>query len=186
MLVQMAVSGLSVDPTTNAPIVILREINDGRVLPIWIGVVEASAIAFELEGIKLTRPMTHDLMRAAIMYLGGTIESVRIAELRGNTYHAVVVLAQGERRLEMDARPSDAIAIALRMQAPIFCDDAVIGQAQARRAGDSKKAQIGNDGDDEDVDRGEDGPRPILETGDKPWSEILESLEPDAFGKYKM
>lgn len=182
MQIEMVVAGLTIDPVNNAPIVILREKDTDRVLPIWIGVVEASAIAFELESVKLTRPMTHDLLRQSIQQLGGKVERVVIADLRDNTYYARVVLSQSGREIDLDARPSDAIALALRAQAPILCEDAVIIQAHAR----SEATPARPEGSEEEVDRGEHGPRPILDPGQQPASDLLENLEPDAFGKYKM
>ncbi len=181
----MVVAGLTIDPANNAPIVLLRDKQSERVLPIWIGVVEASAIAFELESIKLTRPMTHDLLRDLIGHLGGKVERVVIADLRDNTYFAVIVVTQGERTIDVDARPSDAIALALRTHAPILCEDAVIVQAEHRRDTQPPQGQAKGPGE-EDVDRGEGGPRPILDSGEKSWQDLLESLDPDAFGKYKM
>lgn len=183
MQIEMVVAGLTIDPVSNAPIVILREKDSDRVLPIWIGVVEASAIAFELESIKLTRPMTHDLMRDTIQLLGGKVERIVIADLRDNTYFATVVLTQGRHTIDVDARPSDAIALALRTQAPILCEGAVITQAQAKHEAAESQAPAASE---EDVDRGENGPRPIIDTGDEPGRDLLESLDPEAFGKYKM
>ena len=180
----MVVAGLTMDPASNAPIVILREKNNGRLLPIWIGIVEASAIAFELEHIKLTRPMTHDLLRHTIEELGGRVERVVIAELRDNTYYSVVVLSQNGRSINLDARPSDAIAIALRTKAPILCEGGVITQALAHADEAAKETTAAEAS--EEIDRGEGGPRPIIDTGDKPWREVLENLDPEAFGKYKM
>ncbi len=180
----MVVAGLTIDPANNAPIVLLREKQSERVLPIWIGVVEASAIAFELESIKLTRPLTHDLLRDLIGHLGGKVDRVVIADLRDNTYFAVIVVTQGERTIDVDARPSDAIALALRAHAPILCEDAVIAQAQVRRDAQPPTKAAGANGEEDD--RGEGGPRPIIDSGDKSWQDLLESLDPDAFGKYKM
>jgi uncharacterized protein len=191
MQVEMVVAGLTIDPVNNAPIVILREKQSDRVLPIWIGVIEASAIAFELEKVKLTRPMAHDLMKSAVQKLGGTVERVAVVDLRDNTYYAIVVLAQHGKTMELDARPSDAVALALRTGAPIFCESRVIEMAQARSeataaAGGPGAQTITGPGSEDDVDKGEGGPRPIVAQGTESFRELLESLEPEAFGKYKM
>ncbi len=183
MPLEMVVAGLTVDPVSNAPIVILREKQSDRVLPIWIGVIEASAIAFELEKVKLTRPMAHDLMRTAISELGGTLERVAIVDLRDNTYFAAVFLTQNGRTIELDARPSDAIALALRAGAPIFCEASVLERATAQRA---PAAEPQKSTGEEEVDRGDGGPKPIVASGHESFRELLESLEPEAFGKYKM
>jgi len=189
----MVVAGLTIDPANNAPIVILREKDSERVLPIWIGVIEASAIAFELEKVKLTRPMAHDLLKEAIRELGGTVERVVVVDLRENTYYATVLLGYAGRTIALDARPSDAIALALRAAAPILCETAVIEKAQAQREAAARSAAAEaapsappSTSEEDDVDRGENGPRPIVNAGTMSWSELLESLEPAAFGKYKM
>ncbi|MEL6546073.1 MAG: bifunctional nuclease family protein [Myxococcota bacterium] len=203
MLVEMEVTGLTVDQGSNTPIVVLKERDGERVLPIWIGVVEASAIAFELEKLQLNRPMTHDLIKNAVESLGGTIERVCVVDLRENTYYARVEVSQSGKRIEIDSRPSDAIAVALRAQAPIWCDhsviekskgkEAVIGKAAARaqessasetppprpRAKKSRKKSAASE-------EASQGPRPILGAAREELGELLEKLEPEDFGKYKM
>lgn len=195
MHVEMVVTGLAIDPVNNAPIVILREKDGERIVPIWIGVVEASAIAFELEEVKLARPMTHDLLRGTIEALGGKVERVVVVDLRDNTYFAVVVIAKDGHTIEIDSRPSDAIALALRAGAPVLCDGEVVDRAQARQVKKaasspavSKSAQAGEKSaeEDEEVDRGENGPRPIVCTDDVSAEDLLERLRPEDFGKYKM
>ncbi len=181
----MVVAGLTIDPINNAPIVLLREKDSDRVLPIWIGVIEASAIAFELEQVKLRRPMAHDLLKQIITLMQGKVERVAVVDLKDNTYYAVIVLSHGGRTIEVDARPSDAIALALRAKAPILCDTKVIAAAQARSEGE-KQPEAAATTSEEDVDRGEDGPRPLVGSNEGSWREVLESLEPEAFGKYKM
>ena len=203
MQTKMVVSGLTIDPNNNAPIVILRDDSTGRVLPIWIGVIEASAIAFELEKVQLTRPMTHDLLRSTVDALGGKVQRVMIVDLRDSTYYATVVLAQGERVVEIDARPSDAIALAMRVAAPIFCEAAIIEQASQRQhleQGEpaSLRPPVQVDGDGklmesvESLDRDEaeelnEGPKLIVNCGTgTALRELLENLAPEDFGKYKM
>ncbi len=194
MLVEMEVTGLTVDPGSNTPIVVLKERGGERLLPIWIGVVEASAIAFELEKLELNRPMTHDLLKNAVESLGGTIERVCVVDLRDNTYYALVEVSQSGKRIEIDSRPSDAIAVALRARAPIWCEQAVIDQSRGKeivvveeddpteelespppRPGAKKSAEV--------VPQ---GPKPIVGAKRDDLGELLERLEPEDFGKYKM
>ncbi len=130
MLIDMKVSGLAIDPMTEMPILILKDLNDGNALPIWIGLVEAGAIATELEKIALARPMTHDLMRNMLDQLGVQVMHVEISDLRESTYFAAIVLQQGAKVVEVDARPSDAIALALRVGCPIRVDESVLEKAR--------------------------------------------------------
>ena len=192
MQIEMIVAGLTIDPVNNAPIVILREKSGARIVPIWIGAVEASAIAFELEEVKLARPMTHDLLKGTIESLGGQVERIAVVDLREGTYYAVVVLSQNGQTIEIDARPSDAIALALRTKAPVLCDTKVIDQAHVseEREGQAAEAQdlpmTGEASSAEEEERGSGGPRPIVDTGTLSPEELLESLKPEDFGKYKM
>ncbi|MDY6972060.1 MAG: bifunctional nuclease family protein [Thermodesulfobacteriota bacterium] len=165
MYIAMVISGLTVDPVTNSPIVILKEIDGDKTLPIWIGILEATAIASELEGIKFSRPMTHDLLHNIIEMLGIKVIKVEVCDLKNNTYYALIYLNNGEKEMTIDARPSDALALSLRAKAPIFVADEVINMS----------SQI--DLKPEPEDRSEKG---------KKWQEILESLNPEDFGKYKM
>jgi bifunctional DNase/RNase len=125
----MSVGGLTVDPVTKTPIVVLRDADNKLNLPIWIGLLEATAMATEIEGIKMARPMTHDLLRSTLAALGATVESVEVNDLRENTYFALVHLRHGDRSLMIDARPSDAIALALRTRCPIYVAKAVLEQS---------------------------------------------------------
>jgi uncharacterized protein len=165
MLTPMVIAGLTVDPLTNSPIVILKEIQGEKTLPIWIGLLEATAIASELEGIKFSRPMTHDLLRNIMSVVDVKVNRVEVCDLKNNTYFAIIHLTHGGKEMSIDARPSDALAISLRMGAPIFVSDDVI----------KKSAQI--DLKAEPEDKSEKG---------KKWQDILEKLNPDDFGKYKM
>ncbi len=165
MYTTMMVAGLTVDPMTNSPIVILKEINGEKTLPIWIGLLEATAIASELEGIKFSRPMTHDLLRNIMGAVDIEVMRIEVCELKNNTYFALIHLKHGEKEMAIDARPSDALALSLRVKAPIFVADQVIEQS----------SQI--DLKAEAEDKSEEG---------KKWQEILENLTPDDFGKYKM
>jgi bifunctional DNase/RNase len=166
--IQMSVGGLTLDPATKTPIVILRDGENKLNLPIWIGLLEATAIATELEGVQMARPMTHDLLRNLIGELGATVESVEISDLRDNTYYAVINIRVGGDARAIDSRPSDAISLALRVKSPIYVARRVLEASsllQQNEAGPSE-SNLSN------VSR------------DK-WSEILEKMSPDDF-KYKM
>jgi len=163
----MSVGGLTLDPVTKTPIVILKDRDNKLNLPIWIGLLEATAMATELEGIKMARPMTHDLLCNVLADLGATVECVEITDLRENTYFASIhLLINGERRT-VDSRPSDAISLALRTKSPIYVDRRVIETSSVlQQSDDSSETNLSN------VSR------------DK-WAEILERMSPDDF-KYKM
>lgn len=130
MLIEMSIKGLMVDPITNMPIVLLRDADNQRVLPIWVGPVEANAIALQIENIAPPRPMTHDLLRSLLTELGATLERVIIADLRDNTFYAYLQIRRGDETQLLDARPSDALALALRTRAPVFVDVRVLEQAK--------------------------------------------------------
>jgi len=121
-MIEVTVAQLGLDRTTNSPVVILRERDGTRVLPIWIGPAEASAIAMELQGIKPPRPMTHDLLKTVISGLGATMQRVNISAIKDKTYFAELWLAREDQVFQLDARPSDSIALALRMHAPIYTE----------------------------------------------------------------
>ena len=165
MFKPMLVSGLTLDPLTNSPIVILKEVDGDRTLPIWIGLLEATAIASELEGIKFSRPMTHDLLKTIIDKIDIEINKVEVCDLKNNTYYALIHLIHKGKEISIDARPSDALALSLRVDAPIFVDEEVIRK--------SKQIDLTTDPEDK------------TEQGKK-WQEILEKLDPEDFGKYKM
>ena len=124
--IQMAVGGLTLDPVTKTPIVILKDTENKLNLPIWIGLLEATAMATEIEGIKMARPMTHDLLKTILGEVGCSVESVEITELKENTYYASVNLKLAGRQVMIDSRPSDAIALALRTKSPIYVAKAVL------------------------------------------------------------
>ncbi len=129
---RVEIKGLMLDPSSNIPIVILRDTQSQLFLPIWIGVFEANAIALRLEGVTPPRPLTHDLLHSAVTQLGGTVEKVVISDLKESTFFAVIhVQQQGTTVLQVDARPSDAIALALRADAPIYVLRSVLDKAQA-------------------------------------------------------
>ncbi|MFN8654050.1 MAG: bifunctional nuclease family protein [Gemmatimonadales bacterium] len=121
-MIEVTVAHLGLDRTTNSPVVILREKGGTRVLPIWIGPAEASAIAMEMQGIRPPRPMTHDLLKSVIVGLGAQVQRIVISALKDKTYFAQLWLAREEHLFQVDARPSDSIALALRVSAAIFTD----------------------------------------------------------------
>ena len=128
-MIELVISGLGIDSSNNSPVVLLKERNGERVLPIWIGPSEASAIAMEISGVKFKRPLTHDLFKQCLIDLGVGMESVFISELKENTYYARIFLTHQGKRIELDARPSDSIALALRMKAPIHTTDELLESA---------------------------------------------------------
>jgi uncharacterized protein len=130
MYVEMKVRGLALDPMSNMPIIILRDEEDKRSLPIWVGIFEANAIALELEKIATPRPMTHDLIKNILEAIDARVQKVVVTDLRDNTFFAVLHLQIGEREYTVDSRPSDAIALALRVAAPIYVDEDVVRRAK--------------------------------------------------------
>src|SRR6266852_3992663 len=131
MFLEMKVRGLALDPLSNMPIIILKDEEDKRSLPIWVGIFEANAIALELEKIATPRPMTHDLIKNILESVQARVTKVVITELKENTFYAVLHLQIGEREYTVDSRPSDAIALALRVAAPIYVDDDVVKKAKS-------------------------------------------------------
>jgi bifunctional DNase/RNase len=161
MQVEMTIKGLMIDPITNMPIIILRDKDGQRVLPIWVGVFEANAIALQIENVATPRPMTHDLLRNVIQDLQAKIVKIVVSDLKENTFFALIYLQRNGEFVVVDARPSDAIALALRAHVPIFVEDAVIDNARSLDISPGKA-------DSERLQK---------------W---LESLDPDDLGKYKM
>jgi bifunctional DNase/RNase len=130
-LVEMSIRGLMIDPITNMPIVILKDAADQRTLPIWVGPVEANAIAIQMENITTPRPMTHDLLVRVMADLGATVDRVVVADLSENTFYAQLVLRRADGVVVVDARPSDALALALRTKARVFVSEHVLDRAQS-------------------------------------------------------
>jgi len=161
MLIEMSIKGLMVDPITNMPIVILKDKLGERVLSIWVGIFEANAIALQIENVSTPRPMTHDLLRNIITDLDGSVDRVVVSDLKDNTFFAIIHLTVRGERVAVDARPSDAIALALRTRSPILVEETVIDNAKtvdfASEPADNARLQK--------------------------W---LESLDPEELGKYKM
>jgi len=126
MEVEMKIRGLMMDPVTNMPIVILKDVSGDAVLPIWVGIYEANAIALEIEKVTTPRPMTHDLIKNLLVGLDTQIHKVVVSDLREDTFFAVIWLEREGRVISVDSRPSDALALALRLDCPIFVEDAVL------------------------------------------------------------
>ena len=125
MEVEMTIRGLMLDPVSNMPIVILKDVGGETVLPIWVGVYEANAIALEMEKVSTPRPMTHDLIKNVLMGLETKVHKVVVTELREDTFYAVIWLERGGDVISIDSRPSDALALALRVDCPIYVDELV-------------------------------------------------------------
>ena len=160
-MVEMKVEGLTLDPLTNMPIIILKDVSGDKALPIWVGFFEANAIALEIEKIATPRPMTHDLMKSLIANMKAEIKHILVSELKDNTFYAVISLTVGEATLSIDSRPSDAIALALRAKAPIFVNESVIEAAKSLDLPDASKANT------EDKDQ---------------WKRWLDNIKPQDFG----
>jgi bifunctional DNase/RNase len=156
---------MAIDPTSNTPIIILKSVKGDQAVPIWIGLLEATSIASALRDIKFDRPMTHDLFKNFIDNLEMVVSKVEVCDLKDNTFYARIYFVSKDKNFDMDARPSDAIAIALRFGAPIYVDDKIFEKSQMV------------DGDYEVLNKSEDG---------KKWAEYLENLSPEDFGKYKV
>lgn len=161
MYQRACVQGLFVDPISERPVLLLRQWEEARVLPIWIGPSEAHAIAMRLDGISAPRPMTHDLLNDLIGRLGATVEQVQICDFQENTYFAQIVLSVGGREAILDARPSDAIALAVRAEAPVFVREDLFDRPLESAPEESVNA-------------------------DQELREWLESLRPDDLGHYEM
>jgi bifunctional DNase/RNase len=165
MLHKVSIAGLTMDPASNTPIIILKSEKNNQALPIWIGLLEATSIASALQHIKYERPMTHDLFRNFTQLLDISISKIEVCDLKDNTFYAKIYFISKDKNFEMDARPSDAIALALRFDAPIFVADEIM-----------QKSKLG-DGEAEISDTSEEG---------KKWADYLESLSPEDFGKFKI
>jgi uncharacterized protein len=146
---EMKIRGLLMDPTTNSPIVILKDVSSETLLPIWVGPYEANSIASEIEKISSPRPMTHDLLRNVINEFGAEVKRIVVTELRDNTFYAVIELVWDGRLMLLDSRPSDAIALALRADCPIYVRDEVV---ESSRSVEAVTLDQGDDDDDEEVE----------------------------------
>ncbi|UCD10486.1 MAG: bifunctional nuclease family protein [Nitrospinaceae bacterium] len=161
-MVEMKVEGLTLDPLTNMPIIILKDSSGAKALPIWVGYFEANAIALEIEKITTPRPMTHDLIRNMIQTMKAEVNHILVNELKDNTFYAVISLVCGGNTLMIDSRPSDAIALALRTKSPIYVEENVIEAAKNLEIPESDKSK---------------------KDEKQQWKDWLENIKPDDFGK---
>ncbi len=158
----MKIRGLMMDPVTNMPIVILKDVCSAHVLPIWVGIYEANAIALEIEKVSTPRPMTHDLIKTLLLGLDAGIQKVVVNELKDETFFAVIWVQRNGELISVDSRPSDALALALRLDCPIYVDDSVL--KNSKQAG-SLTDRVG---------------------GNQELRRLLENLGDEDFGRYKM
>lgn len=158
MYLEMNVSGIALDPFTNSPIVILKNSTGDKILPIWVGYMEASSIAMELEKTPRSRPITHDLLKNILESLNYSLTKIEVTDLKDNTFYAAIYLKKNEHEIVLDARPSDAIAIAIRTGSPIFVNEQVIDNAQNIEIDENKEKL----------------------------QDLLENIPEEDFGKYKM
>ena len=134
MEVEMKIRGLMMDPVTNMPIVILKDVNGNTILPIWVGIYEANAIALEIEKVSTPRPMTHDLIKTLLLGLNTGIQKVVVNELREDTFYAIIWLEKDGELISVDSRPSDALALALRLDCPIYVEETVLKSSKTASA----------------------------------------------------
>ena len=162
-MLEMKVKGLALDPSTNMPIVILKDMEEERALPIWVGIFEANAIALEMEDVPVPRPLTHDLIKNILEVVQATVSRIVINDMKDNTFFAVILLSIDGNEVTIDSRPSDAIALALRVDAPIYVAKKVLDETGTIDLTD-----------------------PRLEDDKEKWKEWLEDLRPEDFGKHEM
>ena len=165
MFVEMKVRGLALDPMSNMPIIILRDEEDKRSLPIWVGIFGANAIALELEKIATPRPMTHDLIKNILEAIDARVLKVVVTDLRDNTFFAVLYLQIGDTEYTVDSRPSDAIALALRVAAPIYVDEDVVRKAKT-------------------LEVAKEGAEPVKADDPERLKEWLQNIKPEDFEKF--
>ena len=162
--IEFKIKGLMMDPLTNSPIVVLQDLTSDTLLPIWVGIFEANAIALQIEKVDTPRPMTHDLMKGLLNHLDAKVTKIVVTELKDNTFYALIFLNVGEKTITVDSRPSDAIALALRTESPIYVTEEVISKSSSTSA--------------TALSPGQSSPEDI-----RKW---LENLSPEDLGKYKM
>lgn len=163
-MIEMKVKGLTLDPLTNMPIVILKDKDGEKDLPIWVGIFEANAIALEIEKVPTPRPMTHDLIKNILEGLKAKVIKIIVSDLKDNTFYATIALSLNGTEVNIDSRPSDAIALALRVKSPIFVTKKVLKEAKSLDLSDQD----------------------LKEDDKEKWKKWLEKLKPEDFGKYEM
>ena len=161
--IEFKIKGLMMDPLTNSPIVVLQDTSSDTLLPIWVGIFEANAIALQIEKVDTPRPMTHDLMKGLLNHLNAQVTKIVVTELKDNTFYALIFLNVGGKTITVDSRPSDAIALALRTESPIYVTDEVLAKSSTNTS-----LAPSDRSSPEDI---------------KQW---LENLNPEDLGKYKM
>ena len=169
-MIEVIVSRLGLDSSTQSYVVILQEKDGQRVLPIWIGQPEAESIVMQMHNIKRPRPLTHDLCKSLIVGLGGQVRKIHITRVENNTYFAELHVARGGDMVQIDARPSDSIAIALRVEAPIFASDELLSDVQVEESGEFPGAEL----------------KKAAELSAEQLKEYLERLRPEDFGKFNL
>ncbi len=162
-MLEMKIRGLTLDPLTNIPIVILKDLEEERALPIWVGIFEANAIGLEMESVPTPRPMTHDLIKNILEGIDANVSRIVVSDLKDNTFYAEIFLFLNGNEVSVDSRPSDAIALALRADAPIFVAKKVLDDTRSIDLTDME-----------------------LKEDDEQWKEWLENIRPEDFGKYEM
>ncbi len=165
-MIEMKVRGLTLDPLTNMPIVILKDLDGKKALPIWVGIFEANAIALEMEQVTTPRPMTHDLIKNILTGIDAKVNRVVVNDLKDNTFYAIISLTLDASEIIIDSRPSDAIALALRVNAPIFVAEKVMEEAKSIDFSEQTEEQAADESEQ--------------------WKRWLESIKPEDFGKYEM
>lgn len=170
-MIEVVVSRLGLDSTTQSYVVILQEKGGARVLPIWIGQPEAESIVMQMHNIKRARPLTHDLCKSLIVGLGGEVRRIHITRVENNTYYAELHVARGGEMVQVDARPSDSIAIALRVEAPIFASEDLLSDMQVEESSEPL---------------GGDEQKNAAELSAEQLKEYLERLRPEDFGKFNL
>jgi hypothetical protein len=176
VLVEVRVQSLALDRTTNTPVVILQEVNGERVLPIWIGPGEASAIAMQLADMEFSRPLTHDLLCSVLTGLGGALQKVIITRVEASTYYAEMIVRRNGEVFSLDARPSDSIAVALRVAARIFAQESLLEEATIEIAEDESTPEVGLEAQSEPSAKEGMGPEEL--------EEYLRRLNPEDFGRF--
>jgi uncharacterized protein len=176
MLIELKVQSLGLDRASNTPVVILQELEGDRVLPIWIGPGEASAIAMQLADMQFSRPLTHDLLLSVLKGLGGSLDRVVITRVADSTYYAELVVHRNGETVTVDARPSDSIAVALRAEAKIFANDALLERASIEIS--EEEVTSGESGEEE----GEESDQPFMNAEEL--KEYLRRLNPEDFGRF--
>jgi bifunctional DNase/RNase len=162
--VEVVIHGLTMDSKNNNPVILLKQKDGQKVMPIWIGLFEANSIAMSIGEVEVPRPMTHDLLRSVLEESGLEVDRVAVTDLKENTFYATIFLRNNGNLIQVDSRPSDAIALAVRSKCPIFIMDSIFTQSSI----DLDSVEISHDG-----------------VGDK-WSEMLDNMDPEDFSKYKM